>query len=105
MIGKKYTKHKIFYIWNVLWGVITPGLLIVNKYNKKTNNLLKLQLKVLVVLAFKDLSVIKLGNYTFPNWTHILGEFMTASTLGGFVFWAVWMAINVFFFKKKVNYF
>ena len=29
MIGKRYTKSKIFYIWNILWGIITPGLLIV----------------------------------------------------------------------------
>ncbi|CAF0707880.1 unnamed protein product [Brachionus calyciflorus] len=84
MIGRRYTKHKIFNIWFVLWAVITPGLLI-----------------VLVVLAFKDLSILKIGDYTFPYWTHILGEFMTASTLGGFVIWAIWIAIDTVFRKKK----
>ena len=54
-------------------------------------------------MAFRELSVIKIGDYTFPNWTHILGEFMTASTIAGFFFWAVWMVINVWFFKKKVK--
>lgn len=30
MIGKRFTKYKIFYIWNIFWAVITPGILLVN---------------------------------------------------------------------------
>ena len=30
MIGRRFTKYKIFYIWNIFWGAITPLILIVN---------------------------------------------------------------------------
>jgi hypothetical protein len=86
MIGKKYTDSKLFYLWNVCWAVVTPGLLI-----------------VLVVLAFRDLKPISLKNYTMPFWTHVLGELITASTLSGFIFWALYLIYDAKFVSKKVS--
>jgi hypothetical protein len=58
--------------------------------------------KILVVLSFRDLAPISLKNYTFPYWTHILGELITASTLSGVVFWAIYAVIDAIFINKKV---
>lgn len=88
MIGEKYTNNMIFYVWNILWFAVSPGLLI-----------------VMVVLLFKDLKVIKLDDYTFPYWTHVLGQLITASTLSGIVVWAGWLVIDALFFHKRVLFF
>ncbi|RNA14741.1 sodium- and chloride-dependent neutral and basic amino acid transporter B(0+) [Brachionus plicatilis] len=63
MIGKRFTKYKIFYIWNIFWAVITPGILL-------------------------------LDDYTFPYWSHVLGEIMTSLTLAGTVLWALWLPLS-----------
>jgi len=88
MIGSKYTDNFTYYIWCALWWVISPGLLI-----------------VLVALSFKDLKKISLPDYDFPDWTHVLGSFMTASILAGWVFWSIFQIIDALFIHKKVNLF
>jgi hypothetical protein len=32
MIGENITNNKYFIIWKILWGFVTPGLLLVNYY-------------------------------------------------------------------------
>ena len=75
-------------IWNICWFFVSPALLM-----------------VIVVLAFKDLKQIKLNNYLFPYWTHVLGQLITASTLSGVVFWAIYLLIDAAFINKRVHLF
>ena len=86
MIGPKYTDNFTYYIWCVLWWVISPGLLI-----------------ILVALLFKDLKKISLPDYIFPDWTHVLGFMMTASVLAGLVLWSIVLIFDSLFISKKVK--
>lgn len=88
MIGEKITNSKIFYVWNICWFFVSPALLL-----------------VIVVLVFKDLKQIKLNNYLFPYWTHVLGQLITASTLSGVIFWALYLFIDAAFINKRVSSF
>lgn len=40
-------------------------------------------MKVLVGINFPNLSKIVLSDYTFPDWSHVVGELITASIIGG----------------------
>lgn len=56
----------------------------------------------MAILAIKDTKLIQLDNYTFPYWSHILGEIITTSTLAGTIIWAVWLVVDALFINKKV---
>jgi len=52
--------------------------------------------------VFKDLKPIELDYYKFPYWTHVLGQFISASTLAGVVLWGVYAVVDSIFINKKV---
>ncbi|CAF0889150.1 unnamed protein product [Brachionus calyciflorus] len=84
MIGEKITESKLFYVWYVCWFLICPLYLI-----------------VLTVLTFINTTPLESGSYAYPFWAHVLGQCMTASTLSGTLFWALWLIVDNCFIKKK----
>lgn len=111
MIGRKRIFTKWFYFWDACWAVVSPILLIVIQYSLKTIQCfgpikhiyfsLLLYLQGLTVLVFIQTQPIEMADYKFPYWSHVLGQFITALTLSGLVFWALGSFINVLFFHKR----
>lgn len=83
MLGPKFTNWT-FYIWYALWGFITPGVML-----------------VIVIVSFTQIEVQTLGDYTFPYWTLVLGQMMTAAALLGIVLWPIYAIIDAKFYKKR----
>jgi len=53
--------------------------------------------------VFIQTTPIESADYKFPYWSHILGQFITASTLSGVVFWALGVLIDAIFIHKRVK--
>ena len=86
MLGPKFTDNWTFYIWYAMWGFISPVLML-----------------VVVVVTFTQISQQTLGDYTFPYWTLVVGQMMTASLLLGIFLWPIYAIIDAKYFKKRVR--
>lgn len=84
MIGSKYVNNFTYYIWYFLWAIATPIFLL-----------------VLVGINFPNLSNIELDGYRFPDWSHILGECITASLILVVLLVAVYQVISIVCIKKQ----
>ena len=84
MIGSRITENKLFYFWYLCWFVICPVILV-----------------LLTGLTFKDSKPLEFKNYTFPYWTYVLGQLITASTASGVIFWAIYLVVDSLFIHKK----
>lgn len=84
MMGPKLANKYLFYMWATLWAVISPGLCI-----------------ALVIISLFKQSKIVVGDYVFPDWTHVVGELLAASMFSGIVIWACYAIIDALFINKK----
>lgn len=80
VIGNKY----LFYFWASLWAVISPGLCL-----------------ALCIIQLTKQEKIVVGDYAFPDWTHVIGELLSASMYAGIVIWAIYAIIDALFINKK----
>jgi hypothetical protein len=83
MLGDKYTGWS-FYIWYIMWLVVTPIILI-----------------TITVITFTQVQRQQVGDYVFPEWTLVLGQMMTASLLLGIVGWPVYAYVDARWFKER----
>ncbi len=83
MLGDKYTGCS-FYIWYLMWLVVTPTLLI-----------------LITVITITQVSRQQVGDYLFPEWTLILGQMMTVSLLLGILCWPIYAIIDAKYYKKR----
>jgi uncharacterized membrane protein YvlD (DUF360 family) len=60
-------------------------------------------LVALIVLNFITIQPLQLNGYTFPNWSNIFAQILTASGLFGVVIWAVYLVIDALFVNKRVS--
>ena len=86
--------------------VISPGLLIVI-FEIQVENWLNFHgflknKKVVVILGLVNLKNLEITDYVFPQWSYILGEFMTVTTLFGILGYLIYSIIDVLFIHKKV---
>ncbi len=86
MLGKKVTSNILFYYWDICWVFVTPAMLV-----------------ALIVLNFITIQPLQLNGYTFPNWSNIFAQILTASGLFGVVIWAVYLVIDALFVNKRVS--
>lgn len=84
MLGERFVYHWSFNIWRILWTFITP-----------------LILATLIVLSF--ISSKRLGNesYTYPYWSEVLGNCLSASVIAIFIIVAIVTIIKTVFIKKQ----
>lgn len=83
MLGPKFT-GKVFWIWTVLWGFVTPVVML-----------------VIVIVTFTQIKPQTLGDYTFPPWTMALGQMMTASVMLGILLWPIYAIVDARLWKKR----
>lgn len=62
----------------------------------------EIRIQAVVALSFRDINPLQSGKYTYPYWSLVLGQFITASTLSGVIFWAAGYIIY-YVVKKKVK--
>ncbi len=60
---------------------------------------------MLVGINFPNVSNIVVDTYRYPDWSHILGECITASILVGVFVVAIYQIIYLVGIKKQVNIF
>lgn len=84
MIGKKYTKSSIFYIWCTLWSFITPFSIV-----------------LIIVIAFTKIKKIQIGDYIFPDWTLYFGQSLQITAFLVFIGVAIYLITKHVFIEKK----
>lgn len=84
MMGPKIGNKYLFALFAVLWGFISPALCL-----------------ALTVITLVNATKIVVGDYEFPDWTHVIGMLLSASMYSGVVFYAIYAIINALFFNKK----
>jgi hypothetical protein len=87
MIPKENVRlHKLFNAmfvwWKICWTFLTPLLLI-----------------GLTIFSWIGMGRLSVGDYVFPWWTELVGNFLSASSLFGILFWAIYEVYKV----KKYN--
>lgn len=53
------------------------------------------------MVSFTQIERQTLGDYTFPYWTLVLGQMMTASLMLGIVLWPIYAIVDAKFFKRR----
>ena len=88
MIGTKITKHWSFNFWYISWCFTSPAIL--------------MGTVIFTLINFKQL---ELNGYAFPNWSLIVGNIISLSTLSGIIIWALFAVIDALFINKRVIFF
>ena len=71
----------MFIWWRICWTVVTPVLIL-----------------TFAIWSWVEAGPITTGDYTFPEWSNILGQMLSCSSLLG-----IFGGISSYIFKKELN--
>ena len=85
MLGSEITSHWSFNFWYISWCYSSPAILI-----------------AIVIFSWVNFKNLESNGYSYPKWSHIVGNIISVSTLSGVIIWAIGAIIDALFINKRV---
>lgn len=85
MLGSEVTNHWTFSYFYISWCYSSPAILI-----------------AVVVFSWVNFKNLELNGYSYPHWSHVLGNIISISTLSGVIIWSIGTLIDALFINKRV---